>query len=64
MMNLVGRLRFFVGAAIGPTGWPRFRFTGRFMVGVGLGGVDSLAIGGAVSTKVDVAVGFSKLFFW
>ena len=31
---------------------------------IGLGGADGLAIGGAVSTGSDVAVGFSGLSLW
>ena len=52
---------------IDPTGRPHFRFIGMSVVmdlAVGLGGAEGLAIGGAVSTGVDVAVGFSGLFMW
>ena len=43
---------------------PRFRFIGMSVVGVGLGGAEGLAIGRAVSTEADVAVGFSRLSLW
>ena len=57
VMDLTGWPRFFVGAAMDPVGWPRF-------LAIGLGGADGLAIGGAVSTGSDVAVGFSGLSLW
>ena len=44
-MVLVGRPRFFVGAA----------------VSLAIGGAVGLAIGGAVLTGTDVAIGFSRL---
>ena len=49
---------------VDPIGRPRFYFIGMFVVvdlAVGLGRVEGLAIGGAVLTGVDVAVGFSRL---
>ena len=44
------RPRFFVGAVVG--------------LAVGLSGADGLAIGGAVLTEADIAVGFSGLSLW
>ena len=54
-----------------PIGWPRF-FVWAVMdlasrpcfLAVGLGGADGLAIGGAVLTGSDIAVGFSGLSLW
>ena len=49
------------------TGQPCFRFIGISVVidlAVGLGGAEGLAIGGAVVTGADVAVGFSGLSLW
>ena len=57
MVDPIGRPRFFVGAAVDLPGRPCF-------LAVGLGGADGLAIGGAVSTGSDVAVGFSGLSLW
>ena len=59
VMDPTGWLRFFVGAAKDLVGRPCF----GVIVGlaVGLGGEDGLAIGGAVSTRKKVAVGFSRL---
>ena len=54
VVDPIGRPRFF---AVDPAGRPRF-------LAVGLGGADGLAIGGAVSTGADVAVGFSGLSLW
>ena len=48
MVDPTGRPRFFVGAVVG--------------LAIGLGRADGLAIGGAVLTGLDVAVGFSGLF--
>ena len=45
-------------------GWPRFRFIGMSVVGVGLGEAKGLAISGAISTRADVAVSFSGLSMW
>ena len=56
-MDPIGRPRFFVMAAVDPTGRPRF-------LAIGLGGMNRFAIGRAVSTESDVAVGFSELFLW
>ena len=50
-----------------PTGWPCFRFIGMSVVvdlAVNLGRAEGLAIGGAVSTGADIAVGFSGLSLW
>ena len=52
---------------VNPTGRPRFRFIRMSVVvdmAVGLGGVKSLAIGGAVSTEADITIGFSGLSLW
>ena len=55
---------------VDPIGWPRFfvvdtagrpRFGAVVGLAVGLGGADGLAIGGAVLTGADVAIGFSGL---
>ena len=54
MVDPIGRPRFF---AVDPAGRPRF-------LAVGLGGADSLAIGGAVSTESDITFGFSGLSLW
>ena len=54
VVDPIGRPRFF---AVDPAGRPRF-------LAVGLGGADGLAIGGAVLTGADVAVGFSGLSLW
>ena len=46
---------------------PCFRFIGMSVVidlAIGLGRAESLAIGGAVSTKADVAIGFFELSLW
>ena len=64
VVDLADWPRFFVRAAMGSAGWPCFRFIGISIMGVDLGGVDSLAIGEAVSTGVDVAIGFSGLSLW
>ena len=48
MVDEAGRPRFFVKAAIG----------------LGIDGVIDIAIGGAVSTGIDIAVGFSRLSMW
>ena len=55
-------LRFFVRAGVGPAGRPRF-FVGAIM-GLAINRAVGLAIGGAVSTGADVAVGFSGLSLW
>ena len=55
MVVPIGRPHFFVEAAMDPVGRPRF-------LAMGLGGVNGLAIGEAVSTGLDVAVGFFGLF--
>ena len=57
MVDPIDWPRFFVGTAVDPAGRPRF-------LAVGLGGADGLAIGGAISTGSDVAVGFSGLSLW
>ena len=44
-MDLASRLRFFIGAAMG----------------LGIGRIVGLAIGGAILTGIDVAIGFFKL---
>ena len=49
-MGLAGRPHFFDGAVVG--------------LAVGLVGADGLAIGRAVLTGADVAVGFSGLSLW
>ena len=54
VVNLTDQPRFFVGSAISPASWP------HFFVGAAIG----LAIGGAISTKADVAVGSSRLCLW
>ena len=56
VVDPIGRPHFF---AVDPADWPHF----GAVVGmaVGLGGADGLAIGGAVLTGADVAVGFSGL---
>ena len=59
-MDLASQPRFFVGAAMGLEDWPCFRFIGVFVVGIGLDGADGLVIGGAVLTRADSAVSFSK----
>ena len=64
VMDLAGWPCFFVGAAMGPVGWPYFRFIRISVVGIGLGEADSLAIGGVVSTVADIIVGFSGLSSW
>ena len=49
---------------VDPTSRPRFHFIGMSVVvdlAVGLGGVEGLAIGGAVLTGADITVGFSEL---
>ena len=48
VMDLVGQPRFFIGAAMSLV----------------IDGMVGLAIGGAVSTGTDVAVGFSGLSLW
>ena len=48
VVDLAGRPRFFIGAAMG----------------LGIGGVVGLAVGGAVLTGTDVAVGFFELSLW
>ena len=47
-------------------GQPCFHFIEIFVVGlaVDLGGIESLAIGGAVLTRADVNVGFFGLSLW
>ena len=62
VVDPTGRPRFFDGAAVDPASRPRF----GAVVGlaIGLGGVDGLAIGGAISTGREVAVGFSRLSLW
>ena len=47
-------------------GRPCFHFIGMSVVGlaVGPGGTEGLAIGGAVWTGADVAVGFSGFSLW
>ena len=59
MVDPTGWPRFFVGAAVDSAGRPRYGAV--IGLAVGLGGVDGLAIGGAVSTGSDVTVGFSGL---
>ena len=51
---------------VDPASRPHFCFIGMSVVGlaVGLGGVEGLAIGRAVLTGADVAVGFSELSLW
>ena len=46
------------------TSKPRFRFIGMSVMGLGISRAIDLAIGGAVSMRADVAVGFSRLFLW
>ena len=62
VVDPIGWPRFFVEAAVDPASWPRF----RAVVGlaVGLVEADGLAIGGAVLTRREVAVGFSRLTLW
>ena len=55
VVDPIGRPRF--GAVVDPAGWPRF-------LAIGLGRADGLAIGGAVSTESDIAIGFSGLSLW
>ena len=45
------------------TSWLQFYFTGILVVGlsINLGGVIGLAINRAVSTKIDVIIGFPEL---
>ena len=50
---------FFVKAAVGPAGWPRF-FDGA-VICLAINKAVGLAIGGAILTGADVAVGFSGL---
>ena len=64
MINLAGRPRFFVGAAIGSTDWPHFRFIEMPVVGISLGRADGLAIGRAILTEANVTIGFFGLFLW
>ena len=52
VVDPIGRPRF--GAVVDLASRPRF-------LAVGLGGADGLAIGGAVLTGSDVAIGFSGL---
>ena len=61
-MDPAGRPRFFVGAVVDPADWPCF----RAVVGlaVDLGKANGLAIGGAILTGLDVAIGFFGLFLW
>ena len=69
VVDLPSQSYFFVGAAMSPAGWLHFRFTGMSMMGVCLGGADSLTIGkivgqaidGTVLTGANIAVGFSGL---
>ena len=56
-MNPIGWLRFFIGAAVDPAGWPCF----GAVVGLAISRAVGLAIGGAISTGADIAVGFSRL---
>ena len=59
MVDPISRPRFFV---VDTGGWPRF---GAIVgLAVDLGRADGLAIDGAVSTELDVAVGFSGLSLW
>ena len=44
-----------------PINWPRFFVRAVVGLAVGLSEVDGLAISGAVSTGLNVAVGFSEL---
>ena len=53
VMDLTSWPRFFVGAVIGPISWPLF--VGTFV---------GLAIGRAILTGREVAVGFSGLSLW
>ena len=64
VMNLASRPRFFIGAAMGLVVRPRFYLIGMFIVGVGLGRADGLAIVKAISMGANVDVGFSGLFLW
>ena len=59
VVDPISRPRFI---AVDPAGRPRF----GAVVGlaVGLGGADGLAIGGAVLTGANVAIGFSGLSLW
>ena len=61
MVDRAGQSRFFIGAAMSSAGWPCF----GAVVGLaaGLVGADGLAIGGAVLTRSDVAVGFFWIIF-
>ena len=54
VVDLASRPRFFIRAAMGLAGRPRF-FVGAVMV---------LAIGEAISTGANVAVGFFGLSLW
>ena len=59
MVEPISWPHFFVGAAMSPAGWPRFFVRATVGLAIGLGGVDGLAIGGAIWMGADVAVGFS-----
>ena len=48
MVDLIGRLRFFVGAAMG----------------LGIGGAVGLAINGAILIGTDIAISFFGLSLW
>ena len=62
VIDPAGRLCFFVGAAVGLASRPYF-FVGVTM-GLVIGEMVDLAIGGAVLTRADIAIGFSGLFLW
>ena len=49
---------------VDPTSQLCFRFIRMSMGGIGIGGPVGLAIGGAVLTGVDIAIGFFRLFLW
>ena len=54
VVDPISQPRFFVGAVMGPASWPRFF----------IGACVSLAIGRAVLTGREVAVGFFGIFLW
>ena len=57
VVDPIGWLCFFVGAAVDSADWPYF----GAVVGLAVGRAVGLAIGGAILTGADVAVGFSRL---
>ena len=61
VVDLTDWPRFFVKAVMGLAPRPRFRFIEMFVLGVSLGGANGLAIGRAILTRANVAVGFYGL---